>query len=321
MGKISMPTNMKKESWTIDQLTKSQFFHQKLHEWGLLEIAYELEGIKGEELDWEEDLSITTKAWNRVIHRGIKPVRVFAHPKVLEQYPKRISYYRMLAMVSLKSMTNIGLSVNKYEEGRGDLNGGMASEISRCLNRIISVLVEYDESIDIREFDLWRGMAAGSQAQGSWGNAKGARAEVVIKELIEKNLREKRLVLKEESYGRSKTLELNDGRILVFGPEPDVGIYEGTMSGESIQMALEIKGGIDPAAVLERFGASLKSLRRAKQENDGAVTILIMQSVSLTSRVKEEIQNSKAIIDYFFTIEDVISDGGTREHLFVIMGI
>ena len=151
MGKISMPANMKKESWTIDQLTKSQFFHQKLHEWGLLEIAYELEGIKGEELNWEEDLSITTKAWNRVIHRGIKPIRVFAHPKVLEQDPKRISYYRMLAMVSLKSMTNIGLSVNKYEEGRGDLNGGMASEISRCLNRIISVLVEYDRSLTVSD--------------------------------------------------------------------------------------------------------------------------------------------------------------------------
>jgi len=47
-----MPANKEKESWTIDQITKSEFFHQKLHEWGLLEIAYELEGIKGEDLEW-----------------------------------------------------------------------------------------------------------------------------------------------------------------------------------------------------------------------------------------------------------------------------
>ncbi|CAD7770444.1 MAG: hypothetical protein KIIPBIDF_00173 [Candidatus Methanoperedenaceae archaeon GB50] len=98
-----MPSDKEKESWTIDQITKSEFFHQKLHEWGLLEIAYELEGIKGEELEWHlENLNITTKAWNRVIHRGIKPIRVFAHPEVLKQNPKRVGYYRMLAMVSSK---------------------------------------------------------------------------------------------------------------------------------------------------------------------------------------------------------------------------
>lgn len=47
-----MPLDAEKESWTIDQITKSEFFHQKLHEWGLLEIAYELESIKGRNLDW-----------------------------------------------------------------------------------------------------------------------------------------------------------------------------------------------------------------------------------------------------------------------------
>ena len=43
-----MPSDKEKESWTIDQITKSEFFHQKLHEWGLLEIAYERESIKGD---------------------------------------------------------------------------------------------------------------------------------------------------------------------------------------------------------------------------------------------------------------------------------
>ena len=27
------------EAWTLDQLAKSVFFHRKLHEWNLLEIA------------------------------------------------------------------------------------------------------------------------------------------------------------------------------------------------------------------------------------------------------------------------------------------
>jgi len=32
-----MPTELEKKSWTIDQVTKSEFFHGKLHEWGLSE--------------------------------------------------------------------------------------------------------------------------------------------------------------------------------------------------------------------------------------------------------------------------------------------
>jgi len=44
----------------------------------------ELESIKGEDLEWNgRDLGITNRAWNRVIHKGIKPVRVFAHPEVI----------------------------------------------------------------------------------------------------------------------------------------------------------------------------------------------------------------------------------------------
>jgi len=319
MGKvIKSPSDKEKESWSIDQITKSEFFHQKLHEWGLLEIAYELEAIKGEELNWDlKKLNISQKAWNKIIHRGIKPVRVFSHPEVLKGNPKRISYYRMLAMVSQKSMSKVGLTVNSYEGGQKSFDNNIALEISKHLNRIISILIEHDEKIDAREFDLWRGMAAGSQAQGSWQNTKGDLSEVVIKELIERKVREEGLIIKETIHGKNEKLELKDGRILVMGSEPDIGIYK----NGTIQVAVEIKGGIDPAGVLERFGAALKSLRRAKQENSQSVTILIMQGVSLTSKAEEEISKSKAIIDYFFTIEDVIGNEDLRKRLFEVLNI
>ncbi len=319
MGKvIKMPSDKEEESWTIDQITKSEFFHQKLHEWGLLEIAYELEAIKGEELKWDlKELNISQKAWNKIIHRGIKPVRVFSHPEVLKGNPKRVSYYRMLAMVSQKSMSKVGLTVNGYEDGRKSFDDNTALAVSKHLNKIISILIEHDEKIDAREFDLWRGMTAGSQAQGSWQNTKGDRAEVVIKELIERRIREKGLIIKETIHGKSEKFELKDGRILVMGSEPDIGIYK----NDTIQIAVEIKGGIDPAGVLERFGAALKSLRRAKQENPQSVTILIMQGVSLTSKAEEEISKSKATIDYFFTIEDIIGNEDLRKRLFEVLNI
>lgn len=313
-----MPSDKEKESWTIDQITKSELFHQKLHELGLLEIAYELEGIKGENLEWHlEDLNITIKAWNGVIHRGIKPIRIFAHPEALKQNPKRVGYYRMLAMVSQKSMARVGLSINRYEEGRSHLDDNAALEISKHLNKIISILIEHDEKVDGREFDLWRGMAAGSQAQGSWQNTKGDRAEVVIKELIKRRVREKGLILEEKPHGKEETLKLRDERLLLLGSEPDVGIYK----DDRVQIAVEIKGGIDPAGVLERFGAALKSLRRAKQKNPNSVTILLMQGVSLTPKAMEEIDKSRSIIDFFLKIEDVIGNEDVRKHLFEILKI
>jgi len=169
-----MPSDNEKESWTIDQITKSEFFHQKLHEWGLLKIAYELESIKGEDLEWNrKDLGIAIRAWNKVIHRGIKPVRVFAHPEVLIQNPKRVGYYRMLAMVSQKSMSRVGVSINRYEGGKGQLNEEIALHITKHLNKIVSTLIEHDEKIDAREFDL-------GARDGCWLASSGFMAKYKI---------------------------------------------------------------------------------------------------------------------------------------------
>jgi len=303
-------------AWKSDQLTKSEFFHRKLHEWGLLEIAYELEGIKGENLNWKMDLNITTTAWDKVIHRGIKPIRIFAHPQVLIENPRRVSYYRMLSMVSQKSMSNVGLSVNSNEMNGSKLDRSVALNLSKHLNKIICMLIENDNVIDEREFDLWRAMTAGSQAQGSWQNSKGAAAEDIIKGIIERRLKETAQIQREGLEGRSKVFHLRDGRLIRMGSEPDVAFYK----SDKIELALEIKGGIDTAGALERFGAALKSLRRAKQENPEAITILLMHEASITATANGEIEGSSDI-DHLFTIGDMISSDDKRSQLFGILKI
>ncbi len=37
----------KRQAWMLDQFAKSELFHQKLHEWGMLEIADKIEEVKG----------------------------------------------------------------------------------------------------------------------------------------------------------------------------------------------------------------------------------------------------------------------------------
>jgi hypothetical protein len=302
------------EAWTLDQLAKSAFFHRKMHEWKLLEIAEQLEDVRGEDLLWS-DLNIADQAWNKVIHRGIKPVIVFAHPHVLQTVPSSVGYYRMLAMVSQKSMKRIGINLDSYEAGRSLTNEAGALAAAQHLNRIISALIELDETINAREFDLWRGMAAGSQAQGSWQNNKGASAEVAIREVVLRRLQERGFVTGEQASAPS--IPLDDGRILVFADEPDIAIYRGDIP----EVAIEVKGGIDQAGVLERIGATLKSLRRTRQENPNSITILIIQDVSMTERARQDLSINTDTVTLIFSAQGIVEDEDEREKFFSAMGI
>lgn len=311
-----MVSSPEKRAWTLDQVAKSEFFHQKLHEWQLIEVAREIDRIKGEHLAWDKErLGISERAWNKVIHRGIKPVIIFTHPQILQEVPRSLGYYRMLAMVSQKSMIRVGLSGKRYEEGAVPASD-LAWAIAPHLNKIISLLVEADEKIDAREFDLWRGMAAGSQAQGSWQNTKGKRMEIVIKGMIQRRLREKKRVSTEDE--NVSRLALHDGRTVVFADEPDIGLYD---EGGTILAAVEVKGGIDTAGVFERIGAAIKSLSRAKIENPEAVTILILQGVSMTSQSIEELNANNQVVNRWFTTEDALEDEKKREEIFELLAI
>lgn len=309
----------KRERWLIDQVTKSEFFHQKLHEYGLLEIAYAIEDIRGENLDWnKENLGISENAWNKVIHRGIKPVRVFAHPYVLETVHRSVGYYQKLALVSLKSMNNVGMSITRYEAGYNKLPMSEQKTLKVChrLNELISRLIESDDTLDPREFDLWRGMTAGSTAQGSWQNRKGNRTEDVIKGILTRRIRNRGLLVEQSGDGRK--LQIKDGRIIEYGSEPDLAIYS---KDHTIQIAIEIKGGIDTAGVLERIGAVIKSLSRVKQENPDSTTVLIIPKVSITEQAEQELETHRNDIDHWFTVEDVLNDDAVRQHIFELLGI
>ncbi len=309
----------KYEAWLADQVAKSEFFRQKLHEYGLLQVAYAIEQVQGEDLNWnQQDLCISEKAWNRVIHRGIKPILVFAHPYILSTIRRSVGYYQKLAMVSLKSMNNIGLSITRYESGQNKhpLPDPKAQVVACRLNELISRLIEEDEQIGSRKFDLWRGMTAGSTAQGSWQNRKGDIVEDIVKDFVRRRIHARKL-LADESDDGAKVM-LIDGRGIEYGSEPDIAFYS---ANHEILAAVEIKGGIDTAGVLERVGAAIKSLSRAKTENPDAMTVLVMYRVAMTDQAQHDLESHKNDIDHWFTIEDVLNHADKREELFKLLDI
>jgi len=316
-----LPTTTKRETWRLDQISKSLFFHQQLHAWGLVEVAEEIESIAGENLAWKlQILGISPKAWNKIIHSGIKPVIVFAHPHVLTSVQRSTSYYRMLAMVSQKSMNQVGLGTTRFEQTIRIPNSEIVVSIARRLNTIVSHLIESEVQVNRREFDIWRGMAAGSQAQGSWQNSKGDRAEVAIKGDLILRLQQSGLIDSNTiaaANHRNIEIALRDGRQLRMGTEPDIAIY----SNYTIEVAVEIKGGIDVAGVLERVGAAIKSLRRAKEENPEATTILIVPAVSMSQQAERDILSNKDSVSCWFTMEDILEDASRKSDYYRLLGL
>jgi hypothetical protein len=290
------------EAWKQEQITRSLFFHQKLHEWGLLAVAQAVESFDGNSVEWRlSDLQISKRAWNRVIHSGIAPVRVFAHPAVLQSIPRSVGYYRTLAMVSRKSMKNVGLDTEPYEQGKAP-DKEVALSLARHLNRIICRVVETetDPRINAREIDLWRGMAAGSQAQGAWQDAKGSEYEVIVRQLIAAQLASRNLIAKQDA----SRLTLHDEREVIFGTEPDISLRK----GGNLLAAVEVKGGIDPAGAHERLGASIKTLRDCRARESSCVTLLLLRKGTLTKGLKKRLSQSKEDITRWFTIGDLLDD-------------
>ena len=316
-----MTTVSRRETWRHDQLTKSLFFRQKLYLWGLIQVAEEIESVEGENLDWDFGaLGISAVAWNKIIHNGIKPVIVFAHPSVLMKIQRSVSYYRMLAMVSQKSMGQVGTPTKRFESSAIFPSLVASVLIARRLNTIVSHLIEADDHLNRREFDLWRGMAAGSQAQGSWQNTKGKRAETVIRNHLVSRLRASGLMTEEIPVDRitgALEVSLLDGRQLRMGAEPDLAIHK----RNQIEVAVEIKGGIDVAGVLERVGAAIKSLRRAKEENPDATTILIVQGVSMSEQAVRDIQANSDSVNEWFILEDILSKTSVADKYYQLLGI
>jgi hypothetical protein len=221
----------------------------------------------------------------------------------------------MLAMVSQKSMGQVGFNLTAYEAGQGFPDETLALAVARHLNRIISALIEADETVDPREFDLWRAMAAGSQAQGSWQNSKGQAAEIAIREMVMGRLQSRQII--KEDIALQSRIDLQDGRTMIFAHEPDIAIYVDQVP----QIAIEIKGGIDPAGVLERVGAALKSLRRTRQENPASITILILQDVSMTDRALIDLNINVETVTHLFGAKAILEDTTTRERFFTILSI
>jgi hypothetical protein len=206
----------------------------------------------------------------------------------------------MLAMVSQKSMQRVGLSSLPFEDKGAFPDEDTAWALSRHLNRLLSLLIAHplhSEGLSREEILLWRGMAAGTQAQGSWQNTKGQQIETLLRERVAQHLQAQGAAQEDKGWHWG-TYHIR------FSSEPDIAVFQ----GNDIIAAVEIKGGIDAAGVLERLGAAVKSLQRVKDDFPAAVTVLVLTGASLTMQAKEDLHRQRQAINAWYLLEDLLTD-------------
>ena len=110
----------------------------------------------------------------------------------------------------------------------------------------------------------------------------------------------------------------------------DNSIYSGDNFGADFTGAIGVyrtgwfvagEFGIDKAGVLERVGAAIKSLSRAKEENPASVTILILQEVSMTPQSMVDLQTNQKAVNYWITVEEVLENDEKRDEVFRLLQI
>jgi hypothetical protein len=320
------------EANNINYRLRSTFFYRKLKEYHVLHFASMIEQLfPVEDLynwDEQEQWGIGEDAFHYIQkHSDLKLIQVFCHPKLLQEYPALLAYYRNVAVLSQKSVRYlIGIDVKKYEansksDSRPTLSEQQAITLARLFNQHMTLIIDSSiQSFTAQELQGLLLTSTGAQIDGSWRNAIGDEAEKVVhsllvKEAVERNLLRAlipRLGVGVEEYNPERLEEfqgnishysgilLGNQTSLLFSSEPDVRLLG--KSGKILGV-IEIKGGTDPAGALERYGAAKKSFEETLRTSPQAKTILLVSCI--TEEVRGRIDQDETISQYFDLTEVV----------------
>ena len=246
-------------------------------------------------------LMISEKAWQHVQDGGIEPRMVFAHPALLREHPPVSAYYRGIALLSQKRVSDLATSVANWEQldKRSRVSEARSIDVACLYNTVISSIIEgaADWTLENGYRNIIANMGIG--LDGTIRNVIGQDAERTIKDRIGQWLASVDLI---ESYDSSQTVhQLPNNYSMRFASEPDIEFRQAIEGAERVIATIEIKGGKDPAGALERLGAIQKSFEATPP---GCTNMLIAGVV--TAEMAERL-DQLGIIERFL-LDDLTQD-------------
>ena len=228
------------------------------------------------------DFMISDSSWKHVLSLDVEPKVVFAHPAILRAHPTTSLYYRGIALLSRKRVSQVAsASVASWEDGsrKSPVPLNTAQRVACLYNTMISSIIE--GSSDWTLDNGYRNILAtmGITLDGSFRNKIGYIAEDLVKGRVVSWLKARGVI--PEDAPEIGNFSLPNDTLMNFGSEPDIDFVRNDRSVATI----EIKGGRDPAGALERLGAMSKSFAETPP---GCVNFLVAGVVTPEMRTRLE---------------------------------
>ena len=243
-----------------------------------------------------EELMISQGAWEHVRESGLDPKTVFAHPEILKEHPRLSEYYRGIALLPRKRVSDIAVSVVSWEteDSKVRVTEDQGKSVSRLYNAVISSIIEGATNWTLE--NGYRNIIAnmGIGLDGTFRNIIGQDAEKLIRTRIANWLDKHGLIV--EVNDDKTHFKLAKGYSMRYGSEPDILFRHDRNGIEQTVATIEIKGGKDPAGALERLGAMRKSFEATPP---GCVNILIAGVVTseMSTRLEQMGVNKVYLLD------------------------
>lgn len=274
------------------------------------------------ELEWNLDqLGIESQVWDYITKKqSYAPQHVFCHPDLLMAYRPASLYFRGLAGLSIKSVEQHvgGIKNLEIDKSKGKLLADKAMRMTRLYNTFICSNIK--GAVDWTLEDGHRTILAtmGITYDGIMRNTVGTIAEDRVRALLLQYVVENHLVVSPPDIDPMADeplaiVELNNGIFMKFASDPDVSFFR--EDGRTIELLaiVEIKGGIDPAGALERYGAATKSFQHALATSSKCKNFFL--SAVYTTELTRRIEGDR-LVEKYFDIIQIIEEPTVRELLY-----
>lgn len=263
-----------------------------------------------------ENLLIEEQAWRHVQSLSIQPRLVFCHPALLRAHPSTSLYYRGLAGLSIKAAKDYLGAIEAIEAGRRTrLEEAKALQMARTYNFFISSIIVNSTRWSLENGHRTILATMGITLDGTMRNKVGDIAEERVRRMVVEWLAARGLIadppLTADAVPEDlpRQLLLKHGILMRFSSEPDIAFER----GDELIATVEIKGGIDPAGALERYGAAKKSFEHAVRKTERCRNFYLCGVV--TDQVARRIRNDR-LVEKTFEIIALLNDAKVRDEFF-----
>ena len=268
-----------------------------------------------------ESYVISQAAWDHVAALDVNPSLVFCQADLLVEEPFVSLYYRGISGLSLKEVQNQARSVDVWERDpetrtrKPRVTSEAALQVAGLYNSVISSIIE--NTTDWVLENGYRTMIAslGISFDGTMRNKIGRLPEQRVRRLLLEYVVDHGLLAGPErpNVDSLSTVEgvweLAGNVRMVFGSEPDVAFQK----SESLEVTIEIKGGIDPAGALERLGAANKSATAALEVNRRCKNFLVAGAITAEMRTRLD---QDRLFERYFSLVDILASGAYQDSFF-----